>query len=133
MTERTWFWSFGRPKTSILRFFCHSHVGLRGGGGGARAATERTWFWRFGRLKISILRAFCLGAVTEVSWGGGAPARSDRNNLVLELWEDRKGGGGGQKEPGFGALGGLKSQRAFCHSDVGLGGGGVCVSKTGSI
>ena len=34
VTERPWFWSFGRPKTSIPRSFCHSHAGVGGGGGG---------------------------------------------------------------------------------------------------
>ena len=71
---RAWeggFWSFERPKTSILRpfchfslgpktsilrSFCHSHAGLGWGGGGGRAVTA--WFWRFGRPKTSILRSF---------------------------------------------------------------------------
>ena len=135
VTERTWFWSFGRPKTSIRRFFCHS---------------ERTWFWRFGRLKISILRAFChsyvgLGAVTEFSWGGGGA--SDRNNLVLELWEAQnlnfqvflggasavteRGGGGAPavtERTWFWSFGRLKISilRAFCHSHV-VGGGIVAI------
>ena len=77
VTETTWFWSFGRPKTSIFRCV-YSYVGggasavTERGGGGAPAVTERTWFWSFGRLKISILRAFCHSHV--VGGGGGVVA-----------------------------------------------------------
>ena len=99
MTERPWFWSFGRPKPSILRSFCHSHAGL--GGWGGRAMTERPWFWSFGRPKSSILRSFCHSHA-----GLGEGAGSDRKTLV---WEAQilnsqvflslpcgPGGGGGQ-------------------------------------
>ena len=94
VTERPWFWSFGRPKTSILRSFCHSHAGLGEGravtersfgrpktsifrslchshaglGGGERAVTERPWFWSFERPKTSILRSFCH---SHAGLGGG--------------------------------------------------------------
>ena len=89
VTERPWFWSFGRPKSSILRSFCHSHAGLREGAGSDRKT-----------LVLELWEANPMRA-----WGG---AGSDRKTLVLELWEAQKlnshifchshaglGGGGG--------------------------------------
>ena len=67
VTERTWFWSFGKLKISILRAFCHCHV--VGEGGGAPAVTD------------SVGRGG--GGAPVTSLGGGT--RSDRKNLVLEL------------------------------------------------
>ena len=89
VTERPWFWSFGRPKSSILGLFV---TPMRAWGG--RAVTERPWF---GRPKSSILRSFCHSHA-----GLGEGPGSDRKTLVLELWEAQN-----------------LNSRSFCHSQGG--------------
>ena len=57
VTERPWFWSFGRSKTSILRFFCHSYSGWGGGGAGS----ENPDFGALGDLKPQFSGLFVIG------------------------------------------------------------------------